>query len=255
MYGVIGATDLIIFGHPVQVDWVFIVNRGRMVRIVMKNQVIVIEERNRIANEIHDSVSQRLFGIVCSLHSLQAKSSRMTTEELNEELQFLSQSASTTLQELRAAIYRLSSAKNGDESLFVRLQTYLDEYARLYAIQIDCQLMGNDTSISNELKQALYQIICEACGNAVRHGRCSIIEIKLSLLDEKTVLEIQDNGIGIKLPVDESHLENGFGLSNMKRLTHHFAGTFLISGVPGSGTKIHIDIPTTKILKKEQVNG
>ena len=79
--------------------------------------MIVIEERDRIANELHDSVSQRLFGIVCALHSLQAKSRGMTNDELNEELQFLSQSANTTLKELRAAIYRLSSPKNGEESL------------------------------------------------------------------------------------------------------------------------------------------
>ena len=189
MYGVIGATDLIIFGHPVQVDWVFIVKRERVVEIRMKNQMVIIEERNRIANEIHDSVSQRLFGIVCSLHSLQAKSREMTTEELNEELQFLSQSASTTLKELRAAIYRLSSTKNGEESLFVRLQTYLDEYARLHAIRIDCQLTGDEATISDALKQALYRIICEACGNAVRHGQCQVIEIRLSLLDENTILE------------------------------------------------------------------
>ena len=103
----------------------------------MKNQLIVIEERDRIANELHDSVSQRLFGIVCALHSLQAKSRGMTNDELNEELQFLSQSANTTLKELRAAIYRLSCPKNGEASLFVRLQTFFVDYARLQAIQID----------------------------------------------------------------------------------------------------------------------
>ena len=83
----------------------------------MMDQMLVIEEQNRIANEIHDSVSQRLFGIVYSLHSLQVKSRTMTKEELNEEYQFLSQSANTTIKELRSAIYRLSSVKNRRETI------------------------------------------------------------------------------------------------------------------------------------------
>ena len=83
----------------------------------MMDQMIVIEEQNRIANEIHDSVSQRLFGIVYSLHSLQAKSQNITREELNQEYQFLSQSANTTIKELRAAIYRLKFGEERRETI------------------------------------------------------------------------------------------------------------------------------------------
>ena len=93
--------------------------------------------------------------------------------------------------------------------------------------------MGDETLLSDELKEALYRIICEACGNAVRHGQCSVIEIKLSLLDEKTVLEIQDNGIGIDLQMYENHQFKGIGLFNMKRLITNFAGTFSIGASMG----------------------
>ena len=79
------------------------------------DQIIIIEEQNRIANEIHDSVSQRLFGIVYSLHSLQDKSENITREELNKEYKFLSKTANTTIKELRSAIYRLSSVKKGEK--------------------------------------------------------------------------------------------------------------------------------------------
>ena len=147
----------------------------------MMGQMLVIEEQNRIANEIHDSVSQRLFGIVYSLHSLQAKSQNITKEELNQEYKFLSQSANTTIKELRAAIYRLSSVKNKERPFLVHLKTYLDEYARLNDITIDYEITGDETLISNNLKSALYRIICEACGNSVRHGKCNVIELKLSI--------------------------------------------------------------------------
>ncbi|WP_399629093.1 sensor histidine kinase [Sporosarcina sp. SG10008] len=221
----------------------------------MKEQMIVSKEQNRISNEIHDSVSQRLVGIVYSLHSLQTKSKSMTSTELNDEYQFLSQSANTTLKELRSTIYGLNSTKNGEKSFQVGLQNYFDEYARLSDIRIDYQITGDEALLSSELKQALYRIICEACGNAVRHGQCTAIEVRLSLLDAKTVLEIHDNGIGINSHIPEGQPEKGIGLFNMRRLVSTFAGTFLISGLHGIGTEIQIEIPTAKILEKVQVSG
>lgn len=231
---------------------VFIVKKGRVVGIGMDNKMMVIAERNRIANEIHDNVTQRLFGIVYALYSLQGTNSEMTTEQLNGELQLLSQSVSTTLKELRATIYNLSSLKNG-ELLFVRLQTYLDEYARLCSIRIERQMMGDESSIPYEVKQALYRIMCEACGNAVRHGRCSVIGIQLSITDEGITLNIQDNGIGIDL--QKSSQQNGIGLVNMRNLIDDFAGSFSIAGAPGIGTEIQIEISTTKITRKAMVIG
>jgi len=221
----------------------------------MKEQMIVIKEQNRIANEIHDSVSQRLVGIVYSLHSLQTKSKGMTSTELNDEYQFLSQSANTTLKELRSVIYGLNSTKNGEKSFQVWLQNYFDEYARLSDIRIDCQITGDEGLLPSELQQALYRIICEACGNAVRHGLCTAIELKLSILDEKTILEIHDNGIGINSHISDGQQEKGIGLFNMRRLVSTFAGTFSISGLHGIGTEIQIEIPTIKILEKVQVIG
>lgn len=221
----------------------------------MKEQMIVSKEQNRISNEIHDSVSQRLVGIVYSLHSLQTKSKSMTSTELNDEYQFLSQSANTTLKELRSSIYGLNSTKNDENSFQVWLQNYFDEYARLSDIRIDYQITGDEALLSSELKQALYRIICEACGNAVRHGLCTAIEVRLSILDEKTVLEIHDNGIGINSHISEDLPEKGIGLFNMRRLVSTFAGTFLISGLHGIGTEIQIEIPTAKILEKVQVIG
>ena len=103
----------------------------------MMDQMVIVEEQNRIANEIHDSVSQRLFGIVYSLHSLPIKSKNLSEEELNKEFLFLSKSANAAMKELRAAIYRLSSIKKGEQPFFLRLTNYLNEYAKLNDIKID----------------------------------------------------------------------------------------------------------------------
>ncbi|WP_438315328.1 sensor histidine kinase [Sporosarcina sp. FA9] len=221
----------------------------------MAGQMLVVEEQNRIANEIHDSVSQRLFGIVYSLHNLEVKNKNSPNNELNEEFKFIAQSASTTIKELRAAIYQLSSVKNGGKPFYVRLKTYLDEYAKLNDIHINYQITGNETLLSDELKNALYRIICEACGNSVRHGKCSTIELELSVMENQTVLAIKDDGLGIIQQSIGLNEEKGIGLLNIKRLVSTFSGTFSIDGKTMQGTELIIAIPTIKTLKEEEVAG
>ncbi|WP_164667893.1 ATP-binding protein [Virgibacillus doumboii] len=220
----------------------------------MKDQMLIVEEQNRIANEIHDSVSQRLFGMAFAMHSLQVKSQKMTPGELNKEYQFLSQSINATIKELRSAIYHLSSVKKDEKPFFVQIRKYFDEFSRLNDIQINHRITGKETLISNDQKQALYRIICEACGNAARHGKCNSIDIKLTLHEKKTALTIFDDGIGIDLHRDvDGKKEKGIGLHNMQSIVNTFAGTFSIDGSPALGTEIQIEIPT--INKKQEVAG
>jgi len=217
------------------------------------DQMIVIEEQNRIANEIHDSVSQRLFGIVYSLHSLQVKSKNVSREELNNEYQFLSQSANTTMKELRAAIYRLSSVKKGAQPFIVRLKKYLEDYSRLNDVEIDYQITGDESLISSNLKEDLYRIICEACGNAVKHGECNNIKLKFSILADRTILSIHDDGIGYNSRREQDNKDKGIGLINMQTIVSLLSGSFTIQGISGFGTEIQIEIPNIKMLKKQEV--
>ncbi|QBP41863.1 sensor histidine kinase [Paenisporosarcina antarctica] len=221
----------------------------------MMEQMIVIEEQNRIANEIHDSVSQRLFGIVYSLHSLQVKNQNSTREELNQEYLFLSQSANTTMKELRAAIYSLSSVKKGEQPFIIRVKRYLNDYSKLNDINIDYHITGDESLITNKIKKELYRIICEACGNAVRHGKCNVIKLSLSILIEKTILTIHDDGIGINSKYDEDDKEKGMGLINMRSIISSLSGTISIEGIHGLGTRIQIEIPIIKNLKEHEVVG
>lgn len=217
------------------------------------DQMLILEEQNRIANEIHDSVSQRLFGIVYSLHSLRANSKNITPEKLEEEYQFLSKTANTTMKELRASIYKLSSVKKGDKAFFNLLENYLTEYAKLNDIKIYYQLSGDESLLSEKFRNGLYRIICEACGNAVRHGECTMIVLTLAALEGKIILEIEDNGIGIHLHHQKK--EKGIGLMNMKSITNSFGGTFSLEGLKDTGTKIQIEIPNVKTLIKQEVLG
>ena len=220
----------------------------------MVTQQNLTDERNRIANELHDSVSQRLFGIVYSLHSLQKKSRNISISELEQEHAFLLQTANATMKEIRATIYKLSSIKKGESTFLEHIGDYLSEYARLNEISILSDIRGEESFLITSMKSGLYRIISEACGNAVRHGRCSAIEVTLAILDEKICLEIQDNGIGIHTPVEENK-EKGIGLTNMQHIVYSFGGSFKIESFQGLGTRIQIEMPNAKKLTKQEVLG
>lgn len=217
------------------------------------DQFIIIEEQNRIANELHDTVSQKLFGIVYSLHSLQMNSNNISKNELNQEYRFLVTTANSSIKELRAAIYRLSSVKKGEKPFFVLVKNYLDEYARLNNIKIYHEFIGNDLLIPNRFKLELYRIICEACGNAVRHGECNVIDMRLSVTKDKISIFIQDDGIGIQLKQPNDIKGKGLGLFNMQNVVNSFGGTFSLDGINGYGTIIQIEIPIGKMFKKQEV--
>lgn len=221
----------------------------------MMDQMVIVEEQNRIANEIHDSVSQRLFGIVYSLHSLPIKSKNLSEEELNQEFLFLSKSANAAMKELRAAIFRLSSIKKGEQPFFLRLSNYFNEYAKLNDIKIDYAVNGDEFLIDAKLKEALYRIICETCGNAVRHGDCKLITVKLIVVENEITLSIQDNGNGIKIDKHKVVKETGIGLKNIKNIVTSYSGYLSINDVNGLGTEIYIAIPIQKILNKQEAVG
>jgi signal transduction histidine kinase len=145
--------------------------------------------------------------------------------------------------------------KKGEKPFLIRLKKYLDEFAKLNDVKIDYQITGDEALINDNLKQALYRIICEACGNAVRHGECNAIELRLSLFGEKTVLTIQDDGIGIHSHRFSEKKEKGLGLFNMQSIVSSFAGAFSIDGIQGLGTEIKIEIPNNRMRKKEEVAG
>ena len=217
------------------------------------DQLLITEEQNRIANEIHDNVSQKLFSMVYFLHNLQKKSETISKEELNEEFQFLAGVANSTLKELRAAIYRLSSVKKDEKPFLDQIKNYLKEYAKLNNITIHCQIAGDESYIPSSFKPDLFRMIYEGCGNAVRHGKCTTIDIQFTLMKEKTAVIICDDGIGIASSQRHKQ-EKGIGLANMKHIVQSFGGSFSIEGRKQKGTTIHIVLPNNLILEKSEVH-
>lgn len=201
--------------------------------------LLVVQEQNRIANEIHDGVSQHLFSIVCALHSLRQRNSHIQDRETQEQLQLISQTATRAAQELRASIYRIKPSANSGQAFITALAAQLDDIAKLNDVRINLETTGNEDAVSPALRQAITRIVKEAVANAIRHGRCSTVDIELAMQPGSLAPEIQDDGIGFD---PQSRKHGGLGLGNMASLAANFNGSLEVKSAPGEGTYISMVI-------------
>ena len=211
----------------------------------MQDNLLVMEEQNRIANEIHDSVSQRLFSITYAIHGILARWSDLSNDNLKDYLIEINETSNCAMQELRNSIYKLSSKKNGEKSLQLTLKKYFESISMLNHINIKYNIDGDDELIPLTYKQGITRIIREACGNAIRHGKCKTIHLMLNLNREKTQLIITDDGVGFHFSEESLKKKKGLGISNMRNLVETFHGDIKIKSHLGAGTEIKITIPLT----------
>ncbi|MEK4472502.1 ATP-binding protein [Paenibacillus sp. FSL R7-0048] len=213
---------------------------------VIENRLIITNEQNRIADEMHDSVSQSLFGIVYATHSLKESWKRMSDHELEEQIELIHDSATKVAKELRITIYSLSSKKSGGPTWLGMVRSHLKSLSRLNDVDIDLKITGDDFSLPYPYHKALFRIISEATGNAIRHGAASRVDVELSLKPTWIRLLICDNGVGFDtdlLWIESEDSVSGLGMKNMQYLTQSLGGDFQLSSNESTGTRIMISIP------------
>ncbi len=213
---------------------------GRLRARDLWGRILVTEEQNRIANEIHDGVAQYLFSMVCSLHSLSKQDLPLQNYRVQEQLQLLTDTAQRAFRELRDSIYQLSPRQRGDQVFLNNLALYLDDLGRLHRVRVDLQYEGQEDNLSPVLRQALHRVVREAASNALRHGGCSNLQVKLRMHPGKTELSVEDNGKGFN---NRSKEAPGMGFANMRQLAERFDGVLNIESEPGKGTRVHLSIP------------
>lgn len=209
------------------------------------DKLIVIEEQNRIANEIHDSISQNLFSMVYGLDVIVRKVDYLAVEH-REILTTIRDAASQTAKELRLLVHGLSPRHRGDDTFVQEVRTYLDGLASLNNVSIDFQITGKEEFLNPAMRRAFYRIIKEATGNAVRHGKCSEIKLDLEMSPFGSNLKIADNGKGFDVSLFKEIDENSkLGLVNMRELTFSLQGVFTIDSKIGEGTVITCSVPVS----------
>ena len=197
-----------------------------------------LEERQRLARELHDSVSQALYGISLGAHTALTLFDTDRPKAL-EALNYILSLVQAGLTEMRALIFELRPESLEAEGLVTALTKQTTALRARHEIEVELTLC-DEPDVPFPTKVALYRIAQEAFHNAIKHGRPSRLDVRLAREPDSLRLEISDNGVGFDpAAAYPGHL----GLRSMRERAMRVGGTLDITSVPLNGTQILVWIP------------
>jgi signal transduction histidine kinase len=201
-------------------------------------ELAALQERQRLARELHDSVSQALYGISLGAHTARAALESDPGEAI-APLEYVIALAEAGQAEMRALIFELRPESLATEGVIAALTKQVDVLRLRYKLSVDAQL-GEEPTLSLKRKQALYSIAQEALHNIVKHAHASTVLLRLSRHDDELVLEVRDDGKGFD---PTGSFPGHLGLHSMQERAAGMGGTCSIESAPAQGTHLRVCIP------------
>jgi PAS domain S-box-containing protein len=201
---------------------------------------VMLEERGRLARDLHDSVTQSLYSL-----SLFARSGRDAAEEgdsgrLNSSLTNLETIALQALREMRLLLYELRPEALEQEGLIRTIEHRFDAVERRAGLKATVAYRAPaGLELPPTLERELYYLTMEALNNTLKHALATEVTVVVQLSTTRVRLEITDNGCGF----DPLHVSGGYGLGDMRERSERLGGRLEISSEPGSGTRIFTSVP------------
>jgi signal transduction histidine kinase len=206
---------------------------------LLAEQVAVMEERHRLARELHDSVTQTLYSGAlyadAALKALAAGKNEVMAEHLRE-VRALARDA---MRDMRLLVFELHPPALEEEGLVGALRTRLAAVESRAGLRTELTSEG-DPRISLALQKELYRVAQEALNNVVRHSRAGKVTLRLGFDDRRAWLEVEDDGVGFDL--SEARERGGFGLRGLRERAEKAGGSFEIRSSPGKGTRLRVEL-------------
>ncbi|MBK8019928.1 MAG: hypothetical protein IPK19_00560 [Chloroflexi bacterium] len=196
-----------------------------------------LEERTRLARELHDSVSQVLYGI-----GLGARTARTLLTQnparLHEPLDYILSLAEAGLTEMRALIFELRPESLAEEGLVSTLSKQVASLKARYGVEAETAFC-EEPQLPLETKEGLYRIAREALHNTIKHAQATHVRLTLEATGTGYQLEIADNGHGFD---PNQSFPGHLGLKSMRERTASLNGVLCIDSAPGTGTRVVIAV-------------
>ena len=201
-------------------------------------QSALLEERQRLARDLHDSVTQSLYGVVTLAEGGQAQLEAGHLTQTSPIFARIGETARQAVREMRLFIHQLRPDVLQQEGLVRALRL------RLAAVEgradVRTRLLADETlQVPTPLTSALYRIAQEALNNALRHARARTVTVHLRRDGNQVVLEVVDDGCGFD---SETTHEGGMGLGSMRERAAEIGGEFQIRSAPGAGTTVRVAV-------------
>lgn len=200
---------------------------------------IALAERHRLAQDLHDSITQKLYGLVTFTEAVKLGLESGEPIDKNGMVEKIGENARQALREMRLFLFELEPVNIERDGLVSTLQQRLASVEGRSGIQAR-MLADNEILISADKETEIYYIVEEALNNILKHANAKSVLVKLKQRKESIYLEIVDNGCGFDL---EKVKFGGKGLGNIKERAKRIKSTLKITSSPEHGTKITLIVP------------
>lgn len=199
----------------------------------------VLEERGRLAREIHDTLAQGFISIVTHLEA--AEEDLSGTDEASHHIGEAMRTARENLVEARRLVAALRPEILESSSLPEALARLARRCSEATGIQVEVDVTGDAFHLAQDLQVTLLRAAQEAVSNVARHAGVKEVSLTLSYADDLVLLDVADDGCGFD--PDAASDDGGFGLRAMRERVEHLGGRLLIESSPGEGTTLAVQLP------------
>jgi len=206
-------------------------------------ELTVVEERNRLARDLHDAVNQTLFSVALTADAA-ALLVDSEPKRAKDQLQTVRELARGAMDELRSVIFELRPADVASDGFAETLRKHVDVLRRIYEVDIELELEGawpfSPLAEREVLEREIFRIVQEAIGNALKHSGAERVSVRLATPDHRVLVAVADDGSGFDPagPQAQRHL----GLVSMRERAESIGGDLRIESAPGAGTTVSLEV-------------
>ena len=200
----------------------------------------VAAERNRLARELHDSVTQSLYSLTLLAVAGQRMIQAEDLQQIAGNQARLGEIAQQALQEMRLLVYELRPLALESEGLIGALEQRLETVERRAGVQARVLVEG-EVELAPDLEEELYGIAQEALNNALKHAGATQVVLSVRAAEKSVALEVADDGQGFD-PADMRDT-GGLGLISMQERADKIGGQLTVRSAPGEGTRVTVTVP------------
>jgi signal transduction histidine kinase len=210
--------------------------------LIQAREAGILEERRRMAREIHDTIAQGLTGIVTQLQA--AEQAAADQAGWRRHVTAATQLARESLSEARRSVEALRPESLEGSRLSEALAGVAERWSALNGTPVQVTTTGTVRPIQPEAEFALLRAAQEALANVARHARATRVGLTISYMENEVAMDVRDDGVGF----DPALSGHGFGLVAMRQRIAALSGTLQVESEPGGGTAISACVPTVSAL-------
>jgi NarL family two-component system sensor histidine kinase LiaS len=203
-----------------------------------RQELATLEERSRLARDLHDSVKQQVFATTMQIGAARA-SLPGEPERAVEHLDHAEELARGSQRELAALIQELRPAALEGHGLAAALRAYTESWSRQTGIRVQLRVQG-EQPLPLAREQALFRVTQEALSNVSRHSKAHTVDVHLAWQEKAVTIAVADDGRGFDA---QDPGKGGFGLLSMKERVEALGGDLILGSDPGGGARITASIP------------